>query len=120
MCAYQGIEVHFKNEENLAESRAICNQFLQEVISVATEISWQQALAVAIQWSELEIQATAGGAEHLLRLNGLGDAAAVTAPLLYADPRLFGHILPWVRQWLVNREEASIQLEAHHYDWGES
>lgn len=114
VCAYQGIEVHFKNEKNLAESRAICNQFLQEAISLATEISWQQALAVPIQWSELEIQATAGGAEHLLRLNGLGDTAAATIPLLHANPRLFGHILPWVRQWLVSRQEASIQGGPSH------
>ncbi|MDG2046129.1 MAG: hypothetical protein P8J79_02855 [Halioglobus sp.] len=119
VCAYQGIEVQFKNGKNLAASRAICNQFLQEAISLANEISWHQALAVPIQWSEFEIQATAGGAEHLVRLNGLGDVAAVTVPLLYANQRLFEHILPWARQWLAHRQEASIQLKAHHYDWGE-
>jgi hypothetical protein len=119
MCSYQGIKVHFKNEKNLTKLRLICEQFLQEVIILANEISWQRALAVPIQWSELEIQTTARRTEHIVRLNELGDTAAATIPLLYGNPRLFGHILPWVRQWLADPQEASIQLEADHYGWGE-
>ena len=119
VCSYQGIKVHFKNGKNLAKSRLICAQFLQEVITLANEMSWQRALAVPIQWSELEILPTARRAEHTVRLNRLGDTAVATVPLLYGNPRLLGHILPWIRQWVANPQEASIQLEADHYGWGE-
>jgi hypothetical protein len=119
VCSYQGIKVHFKNGKNLAKSRLICAQFLQEVITLANEMSWQRALAVPIQWSELEILPTTRRAEHTVRLNGLGDTAVAAVPLLYGNPRLLGHILPWIRQWVANPQEASIQLEADHYGWGE-
>jgi hypothetical protein len=119
VCSYQGIKVHFKNEKNLAKSRLICARFLQEVIILANEMSWQRALAVPIQWSELEILPIARRAEHTVKLNGVGDTAVAAVPLLYGNPRLLGHILPWIRQWVANPPEASIQLEADHYGWGE-
>ena len=119
VCSYQGIKVHFKSGKNLAKSRLICDRFLQEAIILANEISWQRALAVPIQWSELEIQPAVGRAEHTVRLNGLGDTVVVPVPLLFDNPRLLGHILPWIRQWLANPQEASIQLEADHYGWGD-
>ena len=117
VCSYQGIAVHFSSRKNLAKSRLICEQFLQEVILLTNEISWQRGLAVPIDWGEVEIQPTSRRAEHTVRLNRLGDAVIVTTPLLYGNPRLLGHILPWIRQWLTNPQDASIALNADHYGW---
>ncbi|MFL3655229.1 MAG: hypothetical protein ACJ04P_09150 [Halioglobus sp.] len=117
ICSYQGIKVYFKSGSNLGASRVICKQFLQEVIALTNELSWQRGLAVPIQWSALEIQPGARKAEHIVRLNVRGDTAAVNIPLLYGNPRLLGHILPWIREWMADPHEASIQLEADHYGW---
>ena len=117
VCSYQGITVNFKSAKNLAKSRAICSQFLQEVIVLANEISWQRGLAVPIHWSELDIQSMAPRPEHTVRLNELGDTAVAVIPLLYGNPRLLGHTLPWIRQWLANPQEANIELNADQYGW---
>ncbi len=120
VCSYQGINVHFEKGNKLAKSRAICNQLLREVTMLVNQISWQRALAVPIQWSniEIEIQDTVHGARHILRLNELGDTAVAALPLLYGSPRLFQQILPWIRQWLANPQEASLLLKADQYGWG--
>lgn len=116
-CSYQGITVRFKNGQNLANSRLICQQFLQEVMLVSDEFAWQQRHGVTIQWDELDIQSTPHRPEHVVRLNKAGDTVLVTAPLLYASSRLFEQMIPWIRQRLGHEGEARVELNADLYSW---
>jgi hypothetical protein len=118
-CSHDGITVKFNNNENTAHARLICEQFLQEVMALLDELAGQQRLAVEIQWEQLEIQSIPGRPEHLVRLNTLGDSALVTAPLLRASPELLQQVLPWLRQWLENSSQATVEIDAARYGWQE-
>jgi hypothetical protein len=117
VCAHQGISVHFKNEQNLANSRLICEQFLQELMTLTSEFAWQQRHAVAIDWDQLEIQSTPRRPEHIVKLNASGDTLLVTVPLLYRSPGLLQHVTPWIRQRLGDQQGAQLKLEADQYGW---
>lgn len=117
VCSYQGIKVRFQNEQNLANSRLICEQFLHEVTALTDQLAWQQRHGVSIEWDNLAIQATPHRPEHMVRLNTTGDTVLVTAPVLYRSPDLLQHVIPWVRQRLSDQTAVSIELDAEHYGW---
>jgi hypothetical protein len=117
VCAYQGIEVRFDSQKNLANSRHICEQFLREVMTLTDELAWQQRHGVAIEWEDLDIQATPHRPEHMVGLNAIGDAVLVSIPLLYRSPGLLQDVLPWIRARLSNQQEVSMELNADHYGW---
>jgi len=116
-CSYQGIKVKFKAEQNLVNSRTICEQFMQEVVALADEIAWQQRHAVPIKWEELAIQSTPHRPEHTVRLNRLGDTVLVSVPLLYGSPGLLEQLIPWIQQRFTHQGEASVELDADDYGW---
>jgi hypothetical protein len=116
-CSYQGIKVRFKAEQNLVNSRTICEHFMQEVVALADEIAWQQRRAVPIEWEELAIQPTPHRPEHMVQLNRLGDSVLVPLPLLYRSPGLLEKITPWIQQRLTRQGEVSVELDADNYDW---
>lgn len=118
-CSYEGITVRFRSDLNMAHARAICEQFLQEVMALAEELAWQRRHAVEIQWEQLDIQPTPGRPEHMVRLNTLGDSVLVTAPLLRASPGLLKQVLPWLRQRLDDSAAVNIELDAAAYGWQE-
>ena len=120
ICSYEGITVHFQRQQNLTKARLICEQFLQEVMILTNEIAWQSGLAVPIEWNELEIQQAPRRPEHIIKLNRLGDTIVASIPLIYGSPKLLGHIVPWVRKWLVDPQEAAIELDAETYGWEET
>ena len=117
VCAYNGISVRFNTTRNMANSRLICEQFMQEVITLADELAWQWRHAVSIDWDRLEIQPTPSRPEHMLQLNTVGDTVLVTVPLLYRSAGLFRQVLPWVRQRVTEQTDVSVELEADRYGW---
>ncbi len=117
VCSYQGINVAFENNKSLAHSRLICAQFLSEVMTLSDELAWQQRHGVAIEWSELDIQAVPHGPEHTVPLNALGDALLVTVPLLYRSPGLLQQVVPWLRGRVDRQQGISIELHADDYGW---
>lgn len=117
ICSYKGIKVLFKNEHDLANSRLICEQFLQEVMTLANEFAWQQRHAVPIEWDKLDIQSAPRRPEHILRLNSAGDSVLVTVPVLYGSPGLLEDVVPWLQLRLSSQQEASIELHADRYGW---
>ena len=117
VCAYQGIKVRFASQKNLANSRPICEQFLREVMTLTDELASQQRHGVAIEWENLDIQATPHSPEHVVGLNAIGDSVLVTVPLLYRSTDLLQQVLPWIRQRLSNQQEVSIEVDADRYGW---
>ena len=115
VCSYQGINVRFESQKNLANSRQICEQFFHEVMTLTDELAWQQRHGVAIEWEDLDIQATPHRSEHMVALNAIGDAVLVAVPLLYRSPDLLQQVLPWIRQRLNNQQELSIDIDADRY-----
>jgi hypothetical protein len=117
LCAYHGITVRFTSASDMANARLLCEQFLQEVVTLADELAWQQRHAVAIEWGQLAIQATPRRPEHMVQLNALGDSILVTVPVLYGSPGLLADVLPWIRQRVSDRQEVNIDLNAERYGW---
>ncbi|MCB1704486.1 MAG: hypothetical protein KDI17_06470 [Halioglobus sp.] len=111
-CTYRGISVRFPNAQDMAGSRQLCQQFLQEVTALADELSWQQRHQVAIEWSRLVIQATPGRPEHMLQVNAAGDAVLVTVPTLYRSAAAFEAVLPWIRSRVAGQGEVRVDLDA--------
>ena len=116
-CTYRGITVRFKSAHNMANSRLICEQFMQEVMTLTDELTWQQRHAVAIEWDKLTIQATPRRPEHMLQLNTLGDTVLVTLPMLNRSAGLFALVLPWIRGQVEGQEAVSVDLDASLYGW---
>lgn len=117
VCSLQGIQVQFSSEANLANARLICAQFLQEVLMLADEISWQRRYAVMIEWDILTIESTPSRPEHVVHLNSAGDSVLVTIPVLYRSSGLLKDILPWMQQRLDGAQDPVIKLEAARYGW---
>lgn len=116
-CSYRGIKVWFNSEQNMAKSRLICEQFLQELMMLTDEIAWQHRHSVPIAWDELDIQSTPQRPEHVVRLNAAGDSVLLTVPVLYRSPELLVHVIPWVRQRVTNQQDVSVELDAGRYGW---
>jgi len=117
VCSYQGINVRFESQKDLANSRQICKQFFREVMTLTDELAWQQRHGVAIEWENLDIQAVPHRSEHMVGLNAIGDAVLVAVPLLHRSPELLQQVLPWIRQRLSNQQEPSIDIEANRIGW---
>ncbi len=117
VCAYDGIRVRFNNTRNMANARLICQQLIQEIVTLTDELAWQWRHTVAIEWGHLEVQPTPGRPGHMLQLNTLGDTVLVTVPMLYRSTALFEQVLPWVRQRVTQQAQVSIELDADRYGW---
>jgi hypothetical protein len=117
VCSLQGIRVLFTSESNLASSRLICEQFLQEVLTLADEISWQRRYAVLIEWDKLVVESTPSRPEHMVHLNAAGDSVLVTVPVLYRSTGLLEHMLPWIQQRLEGVHDPAIEVDAARYGW---
>lgn len=117
VCSYEGIQVRFKSDMNLANSRTICAQFLREVMTLTDELAWQQRHGVAIEWDDLDIQATPHKPEHIVALNTIGDSVLVTVPVLYRSPELLQQVLPWIQGRLNHQQGISVELNAALYGW---
>jgi hypothetical protein len=117
LCAYHGITVRFRSASDIARARRVCDHFLQEVVTLANELAWQQRHSVGIEWGQLAIQATPRRPGHIVQLNALGDSILLTAPMLYSSPELLRDVLPWLNQRVSNQQEVNIVLDADRYGW---
>ncbi|CAA0091179.1 Uncharacterised protein [Halioglobus japonicus] len=116
-CTYHGIVVRFNNTRNMANARLICEQFMQEVMTLTDELAWQSRHAVPIDWGQLVIQPTPHRPEHMLQLNSLGDTVLVTVPMLYRSSGLLSQVLPWIRQRVTQQVDPHLELDADDYGW---
>ena len=117
VCSHEGIQVSFVSAANLARSRFTCKQLLQEMMTLADEIAWQQRHGVSVQWHELSLRATPQRPEHLMLLNSAGDSILVTVPLIYGSPHLLEDIVPWIKERAGTKKPAAIRLDAARYGW---
>jgi len=117
VCSYQGINVRFESQKNLANSRQICKQFFLEVMTLTDQLAWQQRHGVAIEWEDLDIQATSHRPEHSVGLNAIGDAVLVAVPLLYSSRGLLQQLVPWIQRRLDNQQDLSIDIDADLIGW---
>jgi hypothetical protein len=120
VCTYRGIQVQFTTTGQMARSRQICEQFLQEVMMLDNELAWQRRHAVIVEWDYLTIAATPGQPEHMVRLNTLGDTVLSSLPVLYASAELLQQIKPWLRDRESEEGEGGdvrVELKAAHYGW---
>jgi len=120
VCSHESIQVSFASAANLARSRITCKQLLQEMMTLADEIAWQQRHGVSVQWHELSLRATPQRPEHLMLLNNAGDSILVTIPLIYGSPHLFEDIVPWIKERVGTKMPATIRLDAAKYGWESS
>lgn len=120
LCAYRGIEVQFSSTSHMPVARMICEQFLQEVMTLDNELAWQRRHAVIVEWDSFSIAATPGQPQHMVRLNSLGDTILTSLPVLHSSAGLLQELKPWLR----NRESAEgsgvstpVKLQAVDYGW---
>ena len=116
-CSHLRITVHFDRARNMANARLICEQFLQEVMTLSDELIWQQRNAVAIEWDTLQIQTAPGRPEHIVQLNTAGDTVLVSLPLLNANPLLIKQLARWIRAHVEGEQEPAVELDASQYGW---
>jgi hypothetical protein len=116
-CSHRTITVHFDRAQNMANARLICEQFLQEVMTLGDELAWQQRHQVTLEWDALEIRTAPGRPEHMVQLNSAGDAILVSLPLLHANPDLLTQLVPWIHARVDGRQEPAIMLDASQYGW---
>lgn len=117
LCSHAGIELYFGSASELAASRRICEELLQEAAALAAEISWQNRHDVVVDWPGLSMTATPRGPEHLVRLNSSGDSILLSMPLLFSSPGLLQDLKPWLRAQAAGTGDLTVQLNAASYGW---
>lgn len=117
VCINDSLEIYFHSTRNLAELRGICEEFAQEVVALATAISWQRRHGVEIDWDGLSITPTPGRPGHLVRLNATGDSVLLTLPLLFGSQNLLADIGPWLSARSLGEKPPSVRLDAADYGW---
>jgi hypothetical protein len=117
VCSNDGLELSFPTSRDLGNLRSICEEFVQEVAALATEIAAQRRLGVAIDWDHIAVTATPGRPEHLVRLNAAGDSVLVTMPLLYGSPNLLADIKSWLAARVRGEQVPALRLDAGDYGW---
>ena len=119
-CSHRGIRVEFNYQSQISTARAICEELMREVLALADEVAWQVIHAVEVDWDGLALEVVPGSTQHTVPLNGSGDTVLATLPLLHSTPDLFESVLPWIRAWVTQRVDTTIELRAEDFGWQES
>lgn len=117
VCSHDGIALVFGDVSDLAASRSLCGQLLQEGSALAIEIAWQQRHGVDIDWRVLKILPIPGSTQHRVHLNFAGDSILETLPLLNGSPGLLRDIEPWLKTRFADGPRTSVRLQAARYGW---
>lgn len=117
VCRYRQLQVEFSNRGSLTRQRGLCEQLMQELESMATELAWQQRHGVDVDWGQLDLRSTPGRPEHLVVLNQAGDSLLITLPLLYGTPGLLGQVSPWLQQRHSAQGPSKLSLRAASMGW---
>lgn len=116
-CNHLQLQVSFKPAGNLRQQRQLCQQLMQEVEILATELAWQQRHDIDIDWGVLVIKPTPMRPEHLVLLNDVGDSVLVSLPLLYGTDKLLEKVSPWLRQRHSSDGPPAISLDSSALGW---
>ena len=116
-CSHLQLQLSFKSGGNLRQQRQLCEQLMQEVEILATELAWQQRHDIDIDWDVLKIKPTPMRPEHLVLLNDAGDSLLVSLPLLYGTDQLLEQISPWLRQRHASDGPPAISLDSSALGW---
>lgn len=117
VCSHDGITLAFGDVSDLAASRSLCGQLLQEGLALAIEIAWQQRHGVDIDWRVLKILPIPGSTQHRVQLNFAGDSILETLPLLNGSPGLLRDLEPWLKSRFADGARTSVRLQATRYGW---
>lgn len=115
-CSARGITLSFSGQGNLALRRGLCVQLVQELLSLANELQWQQAQGVAIDLAALVIEPVVHSPEHQVRLNAGGDLVLVVLPLLASTEGLLAAVENWLHAELTG-SDISLNLHAEQFGW---
>jgi hypothetical protein len=117
-CSYRSVRLSFTVGGDLTRQRQLCQQLMQELEILSTELAWQQRHGVDIQWQNIKIEATPMQPEHLVLLNVQGDSLLVSLPLLYGTPGLLKAVLPYLQQrYAGDNVELITELKAADLGW---
>lgn len=117
VCSYLNLKIEFESAGKLRQQRQLCQQFMQEVEILSTEIAWQKRHGVETQWDQIVIKPTPMKPEHLVLLNDAGDSLLITLPLLYGTKDLLPKVTPWLRERHEQAGPPAVLLEAKTLGW---
>jgi len=117
VCHYRGIRVSFRSDGAIAAQKALCQQLMQELEILATEIAWQQRHGVEVIWDELRIKSTPGKTDHLVTLNSSGDSILASLPLTYSSPLLLPSVMNWLQKRFTGAASVELSLRAADQGW---
>ena len=117
VCSHRDVEVRFSSTADLARIRQICGQFFQELLTLATELAWQQRHGVRLDGGRWSIRPTTLRPEHLVTLNAAGDSVLVAIPLIYSSELLQRDIAPWLQECLDGARFTPLRLDGARYGW---
>ncbi|MEP5567132.1 MAG: hypothetical protein ABJN62_04800 [Halioglobus sp.] len=117
VCSHLNLSIEFDSGGKLALQKQLCQQFMQEVEVLSTEIAWQTKHGVDTQWYSLSIKPTPMKPEHLVLLNTAGDSLLISLPLLYGTKDALKKVTPWLRGRHASEGPPAVSLEANRLGW---
>ncbi|PLW81865.1 hypothetical protein CWI75_14070 [Kineobactrum sediminis] len=119
VCVQQGLSLHFSPGGSLPRQRKVCAQLFAELQTLLVELRWQQRQGVMIDWSVFTLAAAPDREQHLVTLNGAGDALLLNLPLLYRSDGLTERLQGWLQASLAGSVFPELILPATDYNWGQ-
>jgi hypothetical protein len=116
-CSHINLQISFRDQGVLSQQKQLCQQLMQEVEMLATELGWQIRHEVAVDWETLRVKPTPMRPEHLVLLNDAGDSLLISLPLLYSTPGLLETLSPWLRQRHVSDGPPEVLLDSKALGW---
>ena len=117
VCSHLNLRIEFDSGGKLARQRQLCQQFMQEVEVLSTEIAWQQRHGVNPEWDNLIIRPTPMKPEHLVLLNAAGDSLLISLPLLHGTDDVLSKVTPWLQERHAQAGPPIVVLDATSLGW---
>ncbi len=92
---------------------------MQEAQNLSIEIAWQRLQGVRVDWAGLVVRPTDQRPGHIVSLNGAGDSALVSLPLIHGSSGLLRDLTPWLRAVSTREGQPNVSLRAIRYGWEE-
>jgi len=111
-CEEGNIRVSYQRGVNLSLARTNCQQLIQEIRSLITELAWQKRHSVSVHWADLSILANTAGQQDTVVLNTAGDTLLLSLPLLRENPPLLAFCIPWLRRVYEGGGSEGLKIDA--------